>query len=109
MTNANVTSGTVWTGDNLPILRGMNAHCVDFIDWDPPFNSNRNHEVPIGSQAAGASFKDAWTLDDVDVKPIPTNNSAQAERRIRLIHTMRHAYHAPSCASTPVYNSLTLL
>ncbi len=33
----------------------------------PPFNSNRNYEAPIGSKAAGASFKDAWTLDDVDV------------------------------------------
>ena len=59
--HVNVTSGTVWTGDNLPILRGMNAHCVDVIDWDPPFNSNRTHEVPIGNQAA-ASFKDVWMM-----------------------------------------------
>ena len=34
---------------------------------DPPFNSNRHYEAPIGSKAAGAAFKDAWTLDDVDV------------------------------------------
>ncbi len=64
---ANFTSGTVWTGDNLPILRGMNSACVDLIYLDPPFNSNRTYEAPIGSRAAGASFKDAWTLDDVDV------------------------------------------
>ena len=58
---------TIWTGDNLPIMRGMNSESVDLIYLDPPFNSNRNYEAPIGSKAAGASFKDAWTLDDVDV------------------------------------------
>ncbi len=67
MTQCNFTSGTVWTGDNLPVLRGMNSDCVDLIYLDPPFNSNRNYEAPIGSQAAGAAFKDMWTLDDVDV------------------------------------------
>ena len=65
--SANFPSGTVWTGDNLPVLRGMNSACVDLIYLDPPFNSNRTYEAPIGSKAAGASFKDAWTLDDVDV------------------------------------------
>ena len=48
-------------------MRGMNAECVDLIYLDPPFNSNRTYEAPIGSKAAGAAFKDAWTLDDVDV------------------------------------------
>ena len=64
---ANWANQTVWTGDNLPIMRGMNSQSVDLIYLDPPFNSNRNYEAPIGSKAAGASFKDAWTLDDVDV------------------------------------------
>ena len=64
---ANFASGTVWTGDNLPVMRGMNDACVDLIYLDPPFNSNRHYEAPIGSKAAGAAFKDAWTLDDIDV------------------------------------------
>lgn len=63
----NWASGTVWTGDNLHILRSMNSNCVDLIYLDPPFNSNRTYEAPIGSKAAGAAFKDAWTLNDVDV------------------------------------------
>ncbi|MBC6406692.1 MAG: HNH endonuclease [Rhodobacteraceae bacterium] len=67
MAEANFKSGTVWTGDNLTIMRGMNSACVDLIYLDPPFNSNRNYAAPIGSKAAGAAFKDAWTLDDVDV------------------------------------------
>ena len=58
---------TMWTGDNLPILRGMNSESVDLIYLDPPFNSNRDYSAPIGSEAAGAAFKDTWTLDDVDV------------------------------------------
>ena len=27
---------TVWTGDNLPIMRGMNSESVDLIHLDPP-------------------------------------------------------------------------
>ena len=37
------------------------------IYLDPPFNSNANYAAPIGSEAAGAEFKDTWTLNDVDV------------------------------------------
>ena len=54
-------------GDNLDILRGMNSETVDLIYLDPPFNSNKNYEAPVGSKAAGAAFKDTWTLSDLDV------------------------------------------
>ena len=47
-------------------MRGLNSECVDLIYLDPPFNSNRDYAAPIGSKAAGAAFKDTWTLDDVD-------------------------------------------
>ena len=57
----------MFTGDNLDIMRGMNSESVDLVYLDPPFNSNRNFEAPIGSIAAGAAFKDTWTLDDVDL------------------------------------------
>ncbi len=64
----NWTSQTIWTGDNLNIMRGMNSDCVDLIYLDPPFNSQANYAAPIGSQAAGAEFKDTWTLSDVDTE-----------------------------------------
>ena len=57
---------TMRTDDNPDIMRGMNSESVDLICLDPPFNSNRNDAAPIGSQAAGAAFKDTWTLSDVD-------------------------------------------
>ena len=63
----NWTNRTMWTGDNLDIMRGMNSNSVDLIYLDPPFNSNQNYSAPIGSEAAGAAFKDTWTLDDVDL------------------------------------------
>ena len=62
----NFANRTLWTGDNLDILRGMNSECVDLIYLDPPFNSNQDYSAPVGSAAAGAAFKDTWTLSDVD-------------------------------------------
>ena len=63
----NWVNRTLWTGDNLSVLRGMNSESVDLIYLDPPFNSNRNYSAPVGSEAAGAAFKDTWTLSDVDL------------------------------------------
>ena len=67
MGTANWKNRTLWTADNLDVLRGLNSESVDLIYLDPPFNSNKTYEAPIGSQAAGAAFKDAWTLGDTDL------------------------------------------
>ena len=66
MSGPNWSNRTLWTGDNLDIMRGMNSESVDLIYLDPPFNSNKNYSAPIGSEAAGAAFKDTWSLSDVD-------------------------------------------
>ena len=67
MPQPNFKNRTLWTGDNLHIMRGLNSETVDLIYLDPPFNSNKNFSAPIGSEAAGAAFKDTWTLSDVDL------------------------------------------
>ena len=59
----NFADRTIWTGDNLDILRSLNSASVDLIYLDSPFNSNRNYAAP----AAGAIFKYTWTLSDLDV------------------------------------------
>ncbi len=46
----------------------MNSESVDLIYLDPPFNSKANYAAPIGSKAAGAAFKDTWSLSDVDAE-----------------------------------------
>jgi len=57
---------TIFEGDNLYVLRGLDADTIDLIYLDPPFNSNRTFEAPIESEAAGAAFKDSWTPDDLE-------------------------------------------
>jgi site-specific DNA-methyltransferase (adenine-specific) len=57
---------TLYTNDNLYVLSGMNSESVDLIYLDPPFNTKRMYSAPVGSRAAGASFKDMWTWQDVD-------------------------------------------
>lgn len=37
MATANFASATIWAGDNLPVIRGMNSACVDLIYLVPPF------------------------------------------------------------------------
>ncbi|MCL2758448.1 MAG: HNH endonuclease [Alphaproteobacteria bacterium] len=42
------------------------------IYLDPPFNSKRIYSAPIGTKAAGASFKDMWTWKDIDESYLET-------------------------------------
>ena len=62
----NWVNKTIWTADNLDVMRGMNSSSVDLIYLDPPFNKDANYAAPVGSEAAGAEFKDTWTLSDID-------------------------------------------
>ena len=50
MAAPNFTDKTIWTGDNLDILWGMNSECVDLIYLDPPFNSQPELRHPGGQQ-----------------------------------------------------------
>ena len=73
----------MWTRDNLGILRGLNSESIDLMYADPPFNSNKNYEAPIGSKAAGAAFKDTWTLSDVDVAwPARSRTASRGSTRL---------------------------
>ena len=104
MTDQNFTTGTIWTGDCLDILRGMNSETVDLIYLDPPFNSNANYAAPVGSQAAGAAFKDTWTLSDVDAEWINL-----IEARHPSVHRVILAAMTDSDKSYLVYMAARLL
>ncbi len=65
MTKLNFEPNTIWIGDNLPIMRGMNSKSVDLIYLDPPFNSNSNYTARSGTNATGAGFKDKWNSGDI--------------------------------------------
>ena len=87
----NLRNRTIYIGDNLPRLKGIDSETVDLIYLDPPFNSRGEYQWPIGAEdpawtddpahpddlddaalqamiAANGSeaFKDAFTLDDLD-------------------------------------------
>jgi site-specific DNA-methyltransferase (adenine-specific) len=57
---------TLYTADNLYVLYGLNSGLADLIYLDPPFNTKRLYSAPVGTKAAGSSFKDMWTWKDVD-------------------------------------------
>jgi DNA modification methylase len=47
-------------GDNLEILKTIEADSIDLIYLDPPFFSNRNYEVIWGDTGEIRSFQDRW-------------------------------------------------
>ena len=59
----NFESRTLYHGDNLPFLRGMNSGTVDLIATDPPFNKSKDFHATPDSIASGARFVDRWSWD----------------------------------------------
>ena len=63
----NFKNRTLFHGDNLVFLRGINSETVDLIATDPPFNKGRDFHATPDSLAAGAKFQDRWSwADDVE-------------------------------------------
>ncbi|MYH66551.1 MAG: hypothetical protein F4136_13085 [Chloroflexi bacterium] len=63
MAEPNFKNRTLYHGDNLEFLRGMNSETVHLIATDPPFNKNRDFHATPDSLASGARFKDRWSWD----------------------------------------------
>ena len=100
----NINSKTIFTGDNLPIMRGINSESVALIYLDPPFNSKANYAAPIGSEAAGAEFKDTWTLNDVDAAWLDL-----IEAKHPALNRVIHAAMSDSDKSYLIYMAVRLL
>ena len=60
MGTPNFANRTLYHGDNLDFLRGMNSETVKLIATDPPFNKNKDFHATPDSLAAGAKFEDRW-------------------------------------------------
>ena len=63
MASPNFQNRTLYHGDNLNFLRGMNSETVHLIATDPPFNKNRDFHATPDSLAKGARFKDRWSWE----------------------------------------------
>ncbi len=64
MPEPNFANRTLYHGDNLDFLRGMNTGTVNLIATDPPFNKSRDFHATPDSLAAGAQFQDRWSWHD---------------------------------------------
>ena len=60
----NFQNRTLFQGDNLPHLQGINSETVDLIATDPPFNKSKDFHATPNSLAAGAKFQDRWSWKD---------------------------------------------
>ena len=99
-----VANRTVFIGDNLPVLRGLDDASIDLVYADPPFNSNRLYEAPIGSKAAGAAFKDTWTRSDLDdcwIGEIADRNPAVYAVCQAALHAHSSSMFSYLCMLTP--------
>ena len=64
MAAPNFENRTLYHGDNLSFLRGMNSESVHLIATDPPFNKNRDFHATPDSLASGAKFEDRWRWEE---------------------------------------------
>ena len=64
MPERNFENRTLYHGDNLDFLKGINSGTVNLIATDPPFNKSRDFHATPDKLAAGASFTDRWRWDE---------------------------------------------
>lgn len=63
MADPNWKNRTLFHGDNLAFMRGMDSETVDLIATDPPFNKGKDFHATPDSLAAGAKFQDRWSWE----------------------------------------------
>ena len=77
MAERNFANRTLYHGDNLDSLRGMNSRSVNLIVTDPPFNKSRDFHATPDSLSSGAQFQDRWSWHD-DVHGVVTPSGPAA-------------------------------
>ena len=97
---------TLYTGDNLPVLKRLDAASVDLVYLDPPFNSGRTHAAPDGSKAEGAEFRDTWTWRNADAA-LPEPLVAKYPGTSGLVG-MIEAVHGEAMAAYTAYMTLRI-
>ena len=77
MPTPNFANRTLYHGDNLPFLRGINSGTLHLIATDPPFNKGRDFHATPDSLAARTRFEGEAGADH------QTSNGLRAENRKR--------------------------
>lgn len=68
MAALNVKNRTLFIGDNLPVLRGINSESIDLIATDPPFNKGVKAFEGITKAGENISYSDVWSWSDVQAE-----------------------------------------
>ena len=77
----NFANRTLFHGDNLGFLQGLNSGSVNLIATDPPFNKGRDFHATPDSLADGGSFEDRWSREDVHDDWIDAIKDFDAQRK----------------------------
>ena len=102
---ANFLPETVWTGDCLDVMRGMNSDCVDLIYLDPPFN---NVIVDVfGPNDDTIGFKENWSILDTEFE----DHGNLSEREPAAYHAITAARftHSEGMMAYLIYMGLRLM
>ena len=92
MSEVNFNNRTLYHGDNLEFLRGLNSGTVHLIATDPPFKKGRDFHATPDSLSKGASFQDRWSWRD-DVHDEWLDSIQEDYDEIwRVIDASRHSY-----------------
>ena len=105
--NRNVPSRTLFIGDNLDILRGINSDSVELVYLDPPFSSGSRYEARAGSMASGVVFHHAWTIEDMRPEWLD-EVEVHCPGALRVIESAR-VVHSDSMAGYLTYMCIRLL
>ena len=78
----NFANRTLFHGDNLGFLQGLDSGTVHLIATDPPFNKGKDFHATPDSLAAGGSFEDRWSWEkDVHDEWIDAIKKFDAKRK----------------------------
>lgn len=83
----NVPNRTIYTADNLAVLRSINTETIDLIYLDPPFNTGKTWSNPIHAKGkkAEASFEDTWKWGDEHEDVVRQLVNTEQKKIIRLV------------------------
>ena len=105
MAHLNSPTSAIYTLDNLRVLRGLNSECIDLIYLDPPFNTGKQWQAPIGAGGGDVGFNDIWGWDRVTGETLEETIARQWEEvrdydpEVREVVEAGVAAHSPSMGS----------
>lgn len=85
----NFANRTIFEGDNLAVMEGINSNSIDLIYLDPPFNTNRIFTSNSGRRKSEVSFDDIWG-DTANIKG--WNDDWITHIATNRLHVNLHAY-----------------